>query len=254
VSAVAVALLMRGVHRCRSYRENLREMWAYTLPLLALALATRVQGPIESLVVRHRLPAVDSAGYYYAVTFGAIPGYLTGALSPFLWSMVSDRFERGQSTARLFVHSQVFNLLAGGALTALLALVMPWVFSLPGPWRPYSAYAGFVWQVGLIRTLRQSLEYFTAYETACRRFRYVAYVAPLMLLEAGLLYGLPAWPLARPYVPEGLWQWVADRAAPSLPFFMGIMVAANAAFVAAMGIHLALRRGRAAAGGVQAHA
>jgi hypothetical protein len=131
---------------------------------------------------------------------------------------------------------------------------MPWVFSLPGPWRPYSAYAGFVWQVGLIRTLRQSLEYFTAYETACRRFRYVAYVAPLMLLEAGLLYGLPAWPLARPYVPEGLWQWVADRAAPSLPFFMGIMVAANAAFVAAMGIHLALRRGRAAAGGVQAHA
>ncbi len=241
ITAVSVSMALRGMHRRASYRGHLREMCAYTLPLVALGFAMRIQGPIEAVVIRQRLPGLDSAGYYFAVTFGSIPSYITGAMAPFLWSVVSDRFERGESTRNLLVQSQLFNLVMGGGLTVLFALVMPWAFTLPGPWQAYAAYAGFVWQVSLMRTLRTALDYFTAHENACRRFGYMWYVTPMVLLEAGLLYVLPAWSVARPYLPVGLWQWVADRTQPSLQFFVSIMILANLAFVTGMVVQLALR-------------
>jgi hypothetical protein len=229
-----VFLALRGMGRRASYRPHWREMLAFSLPLVALTVAARIQGPIEAFVIRHRLPVADSAGYYYAVMIGAIPGYFTAAMMPYFWPLISDRFERGESTRRLLLQSMLFNLALGALFVALFALTMPWFFTLPGPWRPYAPYAGFVWQAALIGTLKSAQGVYTAHEMACRRFTYMWHLVPLMLLESAVLYLLPAWSLARPWLPLSLWQWVAARAQPSLQLFVGIILTANAAFTGAM--------------------
>lgn len=229
-----------------SYAPHLKEMALYAAPLVIYTVASRIQGPMESFVIRRWLPQEVSAGYYFAWTLGNIPCYFTQAMAPFLWTLVSERFEKGQGTGRLLAQSQLFNLGLGGAMTIAFAMLMPRFFSLPGPWRAYAAYSGFVWQVSLIRVLRTSLDYFLLYENACRRFRYMWYVVPAMLAESALLYCLPGWGAFRGILPEAAWLWVDARLDITLQFLVSIMIAAHAVFVGGLFIHLYIRRRRAA--------
>ncbi|MGI6099556.1 MAG: oligosaccharide flippase family protein [Lentisphaerae bacterium] len=244
-SLVILIMFLRKTGRRVSYRPHLREMLAYSLPLVAFTLVGRIQGPIETFVIRHRLPTVDSAGYYYAFMLGNIPGYFTGAMAPFLWPILSDRFERGQKTEGLLMQSMLFNLALGALFVGLFALIMPWFFTLPSPWQPYKAYAGFVWQAALIGTLKTAQSFYTSHETACRRFTYMRYLIPLILIECAILYALPGWSALRPWLPTGLWNWVAARYRPSLQGFVAIMLMANAAFTCAMLIEWFVRSRRA---------
>ena len=227
-----------------SYRPHWREMMRYALPLVALTLVGRIQGPIEAMVIRHRLPFIDSAGYYYAVMLGNIPGYFTGAMMPFLWPILSDRFERGLKTEGMLMQSMLFNLVLGAAFVGLFTLVMPWFFTLPGPWKPYGAYAGFVWQAALIGTLKTAQTFYTSHEMACRRFAYMWYLVPMLLLESAVLYLLPGWAALRPWLPATLWNWVAARYQPSLQGFVTIILLANAAFSGGMLIEWFVRSRR----------
>lgn len=241
---VIVLLSLGRMGRRVSYWPHGREMLLFALPLVALAIVGRIQGPIEALVIRHRLPTVDSAGYYYATMFGAIPGYFTAAMMPFFWPLISDRFERGQSTQGLLLQSMLFNLALGSLFVALFAAIMPWFFTLPGPWSQYGAYAGFVWQAAMIGTLKTAQSIYTAHEMACRRFVYMWYLIPMLLLESAVLYLLPAWSVAKPWLPATLWNWVAARYQPSLQGFVIIILLANAAFTAGMLIEWLLRSRR----------
>ena len=227
-------LFLRRAGPRAAYWPHWREMLRFALPLVALTLVGRIQGPIETMVIRHRLPFNDSAGYYYAVMFGNIPGYFTGAMMPFLWPILSDRFERGLKTEGLLMQSMLFNLVLGALFVGLFALVMPWFFTLPGPWKPYSAYAGFVWQAALIGTLKTAQACYTSHEMACRRFTYMWYLVPMLLLESAVLYALPGWAALRLWLPSSLWNWVAARYQPSLQGFVTIMLLANAAFTGGM--------------------
>ncbi len=231
---VALHLYLRRCGGRASYRADIRDMVAYSLPLLALTFAGRVQGPVESFVIRHRLPEEVSAGYYFSTMFGAIPGYATSALVAVFWPIVSERFEKGESTRSLLRQSMLFNLAVGGAALLLVSLAVPYVFRLKGPWQGYGEYSRYVWQAGLITLLKSLQMTFTSHESACRRFTYVRYMVPLMLLEAAVLYGLPAWGEAAPYVPAALWRFVDAHWANTLPVFLRATIFFNALFTLAM--------------------
>ncbi|MBQ6925182.1 MAG: hypothetical protein IJQ73_11120 [Kiritimatiellae bacterium] len=231
---VALHLYLRKCGGRTSYREDVRDMVAYSIPLVALTFAGRVQGPVEAFVIRHRLPEEVSAGYYFSTMFGAIPGYFTSALVAFFWPIVSEKFEKGESTHKLLMQSMLFNLAVGGIALLAVALVVPYVFRLRGPWQGYEEYSRFVWQAGLITLLKSVQGLYTTYESACRRFVYVRYMVPLMLLEAAVLYGLPAWGGAAPYVPAGLWRFVNAHWANTLPVFLRTIIFFNLLFTLAM--------------------
>ena len=59
-------------------------------------------------------------------------------------------------------------------------------------------------------------------------------MVPLMLLEAAVLYGLPAWSGAAPYVPAGLWRFVNAHWANTLPVFLRTIIFFNLLFTLAM--------------------
>ena len=245
---VALHLYLRKCGGRTSYRADVRDMVAYSLPLLAMTFAGRIQAPVESFVIRHRLPEEVSAGYYFSTMFGAIPGYFTGALVAFFWPIVSEKYEKGESTRKVLMQSMLFNLLVGGLVLLAVALAVPYVFRLPGPWRGYGEYSRYVWQAGLITLLKSVQAIYMSHESACRRFVYVRYMVPLMLLEAAVLYGLPAWSGAAPYVPAGLWRLVDAHWANTLPVFLRATILFNALFTFAMVVDwLVVRRREAAA-------
>ncbi len=242
---VALHLYLRKCGGRVSYRADVRDMVAYSLPLVAMTFAGRIQGPVEAFVIRHRLPEEVSAGYYFSTMFGLIPGYATSALVTFFWPIVSEKFEKGESTRKLLMQSMLFNLAVGGVALLAVALVVPYVFRLPGPWKGYEEYSRYVWLAGLITLLKSVQAIYMSHESACRRFVYVKYMVPLMLLEAAVLYGLPAWSQAAPYVPRSVWSFVDAHWANTLPVFLRATILFNALFTFAMIIdwRLAFRRG-----------
>ena len=231
---VALHLYLRKCGGRISYREDVRDMVTYSLPLVAMTFAGRIQGPVEAFVIRHRLPEEVTAGYYFSTMFGAIPGYATGALVTFFWPIVSEKFEKGESTRKLLMQSMLFNFVVGGLTLLGVALVVPYVFRLRGPWQGYEDYSRYVWQAGFITLLKNVQAIYTAHESACRRFVYVRYMVPLMLLEAAVLYGLPAWGGAAPYIPVGLWRFVDAHWANTLPVFLRTIIFFNVLFTLAM--------------------
>lgn len=232
--AIVLLLVFRKLGPRVSYRSEWKEMLAYSLPLLAMTFAGRVQGPAEAFVIRRWLPTDVSAGYYYATIFGNIPGYATSALILFFWPLVSERFEKGQSTERLLFQSMVFNFLVGGLAIVAIALVIPYVFRMPGPWAGYESYSVFVWQAGFITLLKSVQSLFTSHECACRRFTYVWYMFPLMLIEAAVLYALPAWQVVEPYLPHAIWAWVDGLWETNLQNLLTVTILFNALFSLAM--------------------
>lgn len=231
---IALYFYFRRCGKRQSYREDIRDMIAYSLPLIAYTFAGRIQGPVESFVIRHRLPEAVSAGYYFSTMFGMIPGYATSALVIFLWPIVSDKFEKGESTEKLLMQSMLFNLVIGGLSLIVVSIAVPYVFQLSGPWKDYPEYSKYVWQAGLITLLKSFQATYTAHESASRSFRYVWYMVPLMLLEAGVLYGLPAWDTAQPYLPHAVWSFVDSLWTNSLQTFLSVTIFFNTLFTVAM--------------------
>ncbi|MBR3086899.1 MAG: hypothetical protein IKH04_10910 [Kiritimatiellae bacterium] len=236
VGLFGLSLALRGGGPRVSWLPEWREMAAYAAPLVAVTLAGSVQGPAESFVIRQRLPEEVTAGYYFASVFGAIPGYFASAMMVILFPLVSDRYERGEPTRGLFVRSMAFTLASGLAALAAIAAISPLVFRLPGPWRAYAGYSPFVWQVGLVMLLKSLQGTFMTHESASRSFRYVRYMVPLYLLEAASAYILPAWSVARPFLPEWLWGLVDRCWTTSLQSFLCLIIGFNALFVVAMAI------------------
>lgn len=252
IGCAVLAVVMRKAGRRASWLPHWREMAAYAAPLVLITIASRVQGTVETFVIRHRLPEEVTAGYYFANIFGAIPGYLTSAMMVVLFPLFSDRFERGESTGGIFRQSIAFNLAIGAASVLLLAAVAPAVFSLRAQWSAYSEYSRFVWQVGLLMVLKNVQAIFTTHESACRSFRYVRYMVPMLLAESATLYVLPAWKVARPFMPGWLWRFVDSRWELSLQSFLTLILAFNAAFLAAMAIDMLYQRRCGAANGGRA--
>lgn len=245
---IALYLYLRKCGGRQSYREDIRDMIAYSMPLLAITIASRITGPVETFVIRHRLPESVSAGYYFSTMFGMIPGYATAALVVYFWPIVSDKFEKGESTEKLLAQSMFFNLVIGGLALLAVSLVVPYVFRLPGPWRGYEEYSRYVWQAGLITLLKSVQAIYTSHQSACRRFVYVRYMVPLMFLEAAVLYGLPAWQVAAPYVPHALLTFVDSHWSNTLQCFLTSIIFFNALFVVAMltDWRIAMRSGKCA--------
>lgn len=239
IAAVAIGLVVlcrffSGKGDGESYRSSLKEMLSYSLPLVALTFASRVQLPVESFVIRHRLPVETSAGYYFVSLFGAIPGYVTSALMIVLWPVVSDRHERGQSTERMLGQSLLFAAAAGTLAVLALWIAMPRIFALPGPWAGYGEYSKYVWQAGLLALFRSLQGIYVSHRGACRDFGFVKWLCPLYLAESAVLYSLPAWRLFNGYLPGFIWRRIDAWWNTSLQSFLAAMLLFNGMFLLAL--------------------
>jgi hypothetical protein len=176
-----------------------------------------------------------------AALFGNIPLFVSSALSPFLFPLVSERHERGDSTWRLHIESMgvTFGL-------SLLAATALWLFggsllSLRPEWRTHESYAGFIAPVALLATLGGVVGCHLQHEMACRRFTFLAYYAPLALLEAGGLYAIMGWRAFESWLPATLAGCLARAPLYSLGFVLSYLVLFRSSLVACVLVDVAAR-------------
>ncbi len=247
LAILAVALVRHGrrVAPAGGYREHLGEILRYALPLLAYDLVTRLQPPIEALVIRQRLPELVSAADYLVQTLGMVPFFFGDALTMFLFPMISARHERGESTHRLLLQAMGASLLLGVGCAAALTVLAPWLFGLRADWHPALAFAPWVGVVALGRTARMGVNCFVLHEHACRRFAYLRYYLPILTLHTVGLYALMGWGFFERWLPAGLWRSVDAWPRLTLGFIMGWSAAWHGLVLGAVILHGWVRLRRA---------
>jgi hypothetical protein len=222
-----VGRYLRRDIRAAPYRDLLPQMARYGAPLALVALAAALQQTTEAWVIRQRLTA-DSAGYYTAAMFGVIPMWVAPAMTPFLFPLVSERFERGESTRRMHLQSLAFVAAVGAGIALLLLFCGGWLLSLREKWSADAAYAPYMWRIALVTTLDQVMACHFTHENACSRFAYLRWFVPVALLSSGVLYTLMGWSFVAPFLPDGLWRAVDGAIPANLDFVIGFMLCARA--------------------------
>ncbi len=147
----------------------------------AAALSSGMCALVESTVLRQRLSALDSAGYYMATRFSDIAGFMTMTLAFTIFPYAADLSAQGKSAGRLVFKAS----LAVAAFSALVALPF-FAFGdtllrvLPHGDK-YAAYAWAIpWLIG-INVLGSVATLFTTAEISANRFGYLKWMIPLEL-------------------------------------------------------------------------
>ena len=140
----------------------------------------------QSLIVRNNLSALDSATYFVAQRFGEVGQWAGLALLCVAFPAVAVSASDRKARLRILTRT-VYVTLAAGALAALGYLV--WGERLLGSkeiWRSYAGASDLI----VIFTLRYAMGCmvgaFMSCEQAAGNFRYLAYLAPCVLVECAV--------------------------------------------------------------------
>jgi O-antigen/teichoic acid export membrane protein len=185
-----------------SYLPDVREITRYTLPIALLLIAGRIQCAAEFFIIRHRLPDLESAAYYFLTRFSEIPNSLWAALSVVFFPMVSERFEKGKQTDTIYINSLRFILVGGGLMTICFHFFAPYLFSLTEVWKVYLPYSHLMGVATATCVLRAAFACFQSRQMACRKSGFIAYTATIYCLEALVLYAISGINFFRGYLPD----------------------------------------------------
>jgi O-antigen/teichoic acid export membrane protein len=232
--------------RGESYYGEWRELLAFSLPVLVYVSSVALQGFVEPLVIKHRLLAMDAAGYYMVCRFGYIPTYLAGAVMFVLFPLLSHKHERGESTDGSFRQSLLATMLVGCVGTLLMYFLGDTLLGMLPQWRAYVSYAPFMWNIGFLATVDAMIAIYALHEIARRRFVFVWVVGLACLFDSAAMYSLFGWAFFKPFIPAGLWQSVSAIFVPSLESAVGIMALGRAAAVLGLAVHYVMSQHREA--------
>ena len=207
-----------------SYRSHIPEMLRYMVPTALIVTPVAFQQTFEPFVIASRLPNVDSAGYYIAAMFGNIPLWVAPAMLPFLFPLVSERFEKGLSTAKMYVQSVVVIAGIGSVVTVLCAFGGEYVLGLRETWAEYIEYAPYMWKISVITTITVLLNCHMMHESACRRFGYLFFFCPLVFVEMMVFFMSPLLAGAMVGMPAQAVAVVGRLANPDLALIVGVML------------------------------
>ena len=210
-----------------SYREHWPEIKRYVINTGALALFTGMAALVEPWTIRNFTPPMDSAGFYMAFMFGQIPLYVTAAFLPFLFSLISERHERGQRTEALLAQSLVAMAATGVPLVILFVLFGDRLMNLRPSWSQYAAYSPLLWKVAAGSTLQGVISAYVSHENACQRFKYVRFFLPVLAVEMAVLYVCMGWGFFQSRMALSVWETVDRMLGSKIEFAVWVMLGAR---------------------------
>lgn len=144
---------------------------------------------VENMILRQRLPELDSAAYYMVSRFSDIATFLTSALAITLFPYTAELAEQGRSTRPLVLRSSA-AIIAFAAILAVLfgAGGRPLLSCLPDG----EQYAPYFWAIPwlvMIVTLQGLQVFHLNTEISAGRFGFLKWWVPVnFLFAAGLLF------------------------------------------------------------------
>ena len=143
---------------------------------------------VEQMVIRQRLPEIQSAAYYILTRFSEISGFLSGVLSVTLFPYSGELAAKGKSATPLLIKCSLSMLTFGTVLAAFFAICADQILGLIPGGENYIPYAGYIpWLIG-INTISAISGFHITSEIAAGRFKFLRWwTATHLLYVASML-------------------------------------------------------------------
>ena len=159
---------------------------------------------VESIVLRQRLPDLDSAGYYMATRFSEIATYLYAAMIFAYFPFAAELATNNRNQSKLILKSTGINLTFCAAIAIAFGLVArPLLAFLPHG----EEYAAYWWAIPWLITITgisSLLGFYTTSEIAANRFGFLKWTIPLDLIYPAILLVVTGYGYFAPYMPTSI--------------------------------------------------
>jgi len=220
--------LGRGVKAVPYLRDDWKPMLRYALPFFVMTTTANLFGSVDLLVIRHRLPDLESAGYYMITRFTDISSYVGSAFVVFLFPMVAGLKANSSNGQKILLHSVLGTVVSGAIVAALLWVFGDFIMNLSEAWRPYRSTAVYMPAVCLWNVLLMSCNCYTSYETALGRFGFLWWLLPIASAKCLFLYAVTGYTFFEGTLPQEIMDWVGALNPCRLSFVLTVQIAVQA--------------------------
>ncbi|MDD4622090.1 MAG: hypothetical protein PHG71_02520 [Kiritimatiellae bacterium] len=206
------------------------------------SLFGKIQPLVETFVIRHRLPDIDSAGYYMISRFAEIGSYVGMTMMFVLVPLGSEQHERGDKSQKLVLHAMGGALASGFLLALLFRVIGQQLFNLIPMWRVYTGFVPHLALLTMILTIRAAALCFMSHEIMCYRFGFYWYTSIIAICETLFLYCITGFSFFEPWAPASWMEWAAGLNAGRIGFVLRVMLWSSLLSLFAMCVQLGLQR------------
>ena len=193
---------------------------------------------VEPLIIRQRLPELDSAAYYMISRFAEVGSYFGMTLSLIVFPYASESAEKGCSDNGLIVKSMVGSVGFGVLCAIGFGVVGRIVLRLLPNGESFVGYVPELVALTLILAAKFSIVCFVNAESAACRFTWLWWMIPVNVVYAASLYVLTGCEYFRGVLPDVVVDALVSVHAGRLDFLLGMMGLVNFLQIGFIVIHL----------------
>jgi O-antigen/teichoic acid export membrane protein len=168
----------------------------------AYQLFPMISGLVDAMIIRQRLPEVESGAYYMITRFSEIACFLNGTLLTVMFPFTAELAERKQSTKPLVIKAAIATLIFGLILAGVFLIAGEHLLAILPSGDAYSRFAWAIPCMIIMTTMLAILSYHTNTEISAGRFGFLKWWIPFHLLCPIFLLVITGYKYFTPWMPQ----------------------------------------------------
>ena len=163
-------------------RDSVKRISRLFVGVLSYQIFPVVSGLVDAMVIRQRLPEVESGAYYMVTRFSEIACFINGTLLTVMFPYTAELSERGKSTKSIVSKAAIATLAFGTLLAIVFAIGGELILSLLPHGNEYSRFAWAIPSMIMMTTMLAMLSYHTNTEVSAGRFGFLKWWIPFHIV------------------------------------------------------------------------
>ena len=184
-----------------------------------------VVGALQMMIVRQRLPEVESAAYYMISRFAELSTYAGLTIGVVMFPLAAEAHAQKMDSLRILKRTMMITVGFGVLCAAGLAIVGRPMFGAVPLWEPYVPYVTDMVILSLSLTLCIAFTNFFTYEMAESRFGFLLYYVPVSVIEIGFVVCFTGYDYFRGILSDSTVDWMRSLNVASLRNFLLVGIA-----------------------------
>jgi len=192
------------------WKDDGRAMLRYLWFCILWVAPTTVVGMIQSMIIRQRLPEVESAAFYMISRFAELAMYAGQTLAFVMFPIATEAQSTGKENVKLLYKMSFASVGCGFICAFLLYVFGGFVFNNLPLCQPYRPYVTAMALLATTYTMSQLVGNFSNYEMANNRFRWVWYLVPIAIIQSIILVCFTGYTFFYGILPKTFVDWMGS--------------------------------------------
>lgn len=223
------------------WQGRTKEMLWFLSIYTIMSIAANFQGTVQTMIIRQRLPEVESAAYYMISRFSDLALFAGTTLAYVLFPLAAEAKAKGKENVSLLVKTLLGTFICGVLCAIGLYIFGEAVFNSIQTCHPYSAYITDMALLAVTGALGVCSGTISNYEVACGRFNYNIICLPISIGQGIFLIAFTGYTFFSGTLPETILAWIASLHIATLRNIIWVMLVGNVLKLVCAGVLLTRR-------------